>query len=157
MARWPSAAATRACSRWAAWTSARASTRCSTYSPGCPAPNVIAGGPARAQLRKDKTYLRLTRLAGRLGVADRLSVTGKVAPGGLPALLRSADLLVSAAPYDASGAIALAAMACGTPVAALTSRSAERSSAGRPPGATFPVTDSRSATPRRPARRVRCR
>jgi len=73
---------------------------------------VIAGGPARAQLRKDKTYLRLTRLAGRLGVADRLSVTGKVAPGGLPALLRSA-------PYDASGAIALAAMACGTPVAAL--------------------------------------
>ena len=80
---------------------------------------VIAGGPARAQLRKDKTYLRLTRLAGRLGVADRLSVTGKVAPGGLPALLRSADLLVSAAPYDASGAVTLAAMSCGTPVAAL--------------------------------------
>jgi glycosyltransferase involved in cell wall biosynthesis len=80
---------------------------------------VIAGGPARAQLRTDKTYLRLTRLAGRLGVADRLAVTGKVAPERLPALLRSADLVVSAAPYDASGAIALAAMACGTPVAAL--------------------------------------
>jgi glycosyltransferase involved in cell wall biosynthesis len=80
---------------------------------------IIAGGPARAQLRKDETYQGLTSLAGRLGVADRVSFTGEVAPEGLPALLRSADLLVSAAPYDASGAIALAAMACGTPVAAL--------------------------------------
>jgi glycosyltransferase involved in cell wall biosynthesis len=80
---------------------------------------VIAGGPARAQLGKDESYQGLTNLAGRLGVADRVSFTGEVAPGGLPPLLRSADLLVSAAPYDASGAIALAAMACGTPVAAL--------------------------------------
>jgi glycosyltransferase involved in cell wall biosynthesis len=80
---------------------------------------VIAGGPTRAQLRKDETYQGLTSLAWRLGVADRLSVTGKVAPDGLPALLRSADLLVTTAPYDASGEIALAAMACGTPVAAL--------------------------------------
>jgi len=80
---------------------------------------IIAGGPARAQLRKDETYQGLTSLAERLGVADRLSFTGKVAPDGLPPLLRSADMLVSAAPYDASGAIALAAMACGTPVAAL--------------------------------------
>src|SRR5215467_3645531 len=80
---------------------------------------VIAGGPARAQLRKDEAYQGLTRLARRLGVADRLSFTGKVAAERLPALLRSADLLVSAARYDASGAIALAAMACGTPVAAL--------------------------------------
>jgi len=80
---------------------------------------VLAGGPARAQLRKDETYQHLTGLAGHLGVADRLSFTGKVAAEDLPALLRSADLLVSAAPYDASGATALAAMACGTPVAAL--------------------------------------
>ena len=80
---------------------------------------VIAGGPARAQLRKDETYQGLTSLAGRLGVADRLSFAGQVLPDGLPALLRSADLLVSAAPYDPSGATALAAMACGTPVAAL--------------------------------------
>src|SRR5215813_7664675 len=79
---------------------------------------VIAGGPGRAQLGKDKTHQGLTSLAGRLGVADRLSFTGKVAPDRLPALLRSADLLVSAAPYDASGAIALAAMACGPRVAA---------------------------------------
>jgi glycosyltransferase involved in cell wall biosynthesis len=80
---------------------------------------VIAGGPARAQLRKDESYQDLTGLAGRLGVADRLSFTGKIARDDLPALLRSADLLVSAAPYEPSGAIPLAAMACGTPVAAL--------------------------------------
>jgi glycosyltransferase involved in cell wall biosynthesis len=80
---------------------------------------VVAGGPARAQLRKDEVHQGLTSLARRLGVADRLTFIGKVAPDDLPALLRSADLLVSAAPYDACGAIPLAAMACGTPVATL--------------------------------------
>jgi glycosyltransferase involved in cell wall biosynthesis len=79
---------------------------------------VIAGGPAKSQLRKDKAHEELTGLAEHLGVADRVSFTGKIAPGGLPPLLRSADLLVSAAPYEPSGAVALAAMACGTPVAA---------------------------------------
>ncbi len=80
---------------------------------------VIAGGPARAHLRKDEGYQDLTGLAGRLGVADRLSFAGQIAPDSLPSLLRSADVLVSTAPYAPSGAIALAAMACGTPVAAL--------------------------------------
>jgi glycosyltransferase involved in cell wall biosynthesis len=47
-----------------------------------------------------------------------VSFTGKIAASALPALLRSADVLVSAAPYEPSGAVALAAMACGTPVAA---------------------------------------
>jgi glycosyltransferase involved in cell wall biosynthesis len=79
---------------------------------------VIAGGPARAQLSGDEVYRDLTRLAKRFGVADRLVFTGKVAAGGLPALLRSADLLVSAASDDPLGAVAIAAMACGTPVAA---------------------------------------
>ena len=79
---------------------------------------VIAGGPARAQLSKDEVYQELVRQAERFGVADRLSFTGKVAAGGLSALLRSADLLVSAATDDPLGAVAIAAMACGTPVAA---------------------------------------
>jgi glycosyltransferase involved in cell wall biosynthesis len=79
---------------------------------------VIAGGPARAQLDKEPAYLDLAQLAERFGVAGRLTFTGKVAPAGLPALLRSADLLVSAAPYDPAGSVAIAAMACGTPVAA---------------------------------------
>ena len=80
---------------------------------------VIAGGPAKSQLRQDETYQQLTELAERLGVADRVSFTGKIAAGGLPTLLRSADLLVSGTAYEPSGAITLAAMACGVPVAAL--------------------------------------
>jgi D-inositol-3-phosphate glycosyltransferase len=79
---------------------------------------VIAGGPARAQLSNDEVYRDLMRLAKRFGVAGRLVFTGKVAAGGLPALLRSADLLVSAGSGDPVGAVAIAAMACGTPVAA---------------------------------------
>ena len=79
---------------------------------------VIAGGPTRAQLSKDEVYRDLIGEAERFGVADRVTFTGKVAAGSLPALLRSADLLVSAAPDDPSGAVAVAAMACGTPVAA---------------------------------------
>ena len=79
---------------------------------------VIAGGPARAQLGKDEVYRDLAGEAARFGVADRVTFTGKVAAGSLPALLRSADLLVSATPDDPSGAVAIAAMACGTPVAA---------------------------------------
>jgi D-inositol-3-phosphate glycosyltransferase len=79
---------------------------------------VIAGGPARAQLSKDEVYQDLMHQAKRFDVADRLSFTGKVAAGGLPALFRSADLLVSAAQDDPLGAVAIAAMACGTPVAA---------------------------------------
>ena len=79
---------------------------------------VIAGGPARAQLSKERVYQDLTHLAERFGVADRVAFTGRVAPAGLPALLRSADLLVSAAPSDPFGAVAIASMACGTPVAA---------------------------------------
>ncbi len=79
---------------------------------------VIAGGPARAQLTKEPVHRDLIHLAERFGVAGRLAFTGRVAAGELPALLRSADLLVSAAPYDPLGAAAIAAMACGTPVAA---------------------------------------
>jgi glycosyltransferase involved in cell wall biosynthesis len=79
---------------------------------------LIAGGPPRNQLRNDEAYQNLTGLAKKLGVANRLSFTGRVARDGLPALLRTADLLVSAARYDPCGAITIAAMACGTPVAA---------------------------------------
>jgi glycosyltransferase involved in cell wall biosynthesis len=79
---------------------------------------VIAGGPAKSQLSGNSVHRDLIKLAKHFGVADRLVFTGKVTPGSLPALLRSADLLVSAAPYDPAGATAIAAMACGTPVAA---------------------------------------
>lgn len=86
--------------------------------PGVPeAELVIAGGPPKARLRQNRVYRNLTRLARDLGVHGRLSFTGEVSPADLPALLRSADLLVSAAPHDPHGVITLAAMACGTPAA----------------------------------------
>lgn len=80
---------------------------------------VIAGGPAREALADDPAHRKLTSLAASLGVADRLVFTGEVSRRTLPALLRSADLLVATAEYDPAGTIALEAMACGTPVVAL--------------------------------------
>jgi D-inositol-3-phosphate glycosyltransferase len=79
---------------------------------------VIAGGPPHASLGKDQDYREILRLARKLKVANRLVCTGRVAPDDLPALLRSADLLVSLAPYEPVGMTALQAMACGTPVVA---------------------------------------
>jgi glycosyltransferase involved in cell wall biosynthesis len=78
---------------------------------------VIAGGPPQSALRTDKTYRELMRLARSLKVQRRLSFTGQIRHGELPSLLRSADLLVSAAPYEPLGAVTIAAMACGTPAA----------------------------------------
>jgi glycosyltransferase involved in cell wall biosynthesis len=74
---------------------------------------VITGGPHRAG--RD-----LRRLARQLGVGDRLVFTGPVPAGDLPALYRSADLLVGSAPYEPVAMTAIQAMACGTPVVAAT-------------------------------------
>jgi D-inositol-3-phosphate glycosyltransferase len=79
---------------------------------------VIAGGPAPTEARKTKAYRELSRLAKSLRVDTRLTFAGKIPDKDLPALIRSADLLISAAPYESCGGVAIAAMACGTPVAA---------------------------------------
>jgi D-inositol-3-phosphate glycosyltransferase len=79
---------------------------------------VLTGVPGLIDPGQDRRRRELMRLAKSLHVADRLVFTGPVAPGDLPALLRSADLLVSAAVYEPVGAMALQAMACGTPVVA---------------------------------------
>jgi glycosyltransferase involved in cell wall biosynthesis len=79
---------------------------------------VITGGPDQTRLSKDKNRRELMRLARKLGVHTRLVFTGRVDPADLPALLRSADLLVSTSPYEPVGMMALQAMACGTPVVA---------------------------------------
>ncbi len=79
---------------------------------------VIAGGPARAKLGQDRVYRQLAALSRELDLAGRVTFTGRVAGRDLPALLRSADILVSAA-WDAPfGTVALQAMACGKPVVA---------------------------------------
>jgi glycosyltransferase involved in cell wall biosynthesis len=79
---------------------------------------VITGGPDQAKLSRDAGRRDLRALARKLGVHTRLVFTGRMAPADLPALLRSADLLVSTAPYEPVGMMALQAMACGTPVVA---------------------------------------
>jgi glycosyltransferase involved in cell wall biosynthesis len=77
---------------------------------------LIAGGPSGSGPANQD----LAGLAGDLGVADRITFTGDVSRTHLPALLRSADLLLSGEWEDPSGTVTLQAMACGTPVAAST-------------------------------------
>jgi glycosyltransferase involved in cell wall biosynthesis len=79
---------------------------------------VIAGGPARSKLRRDKMYRALTRLATDLRVRDRVVFHGRVSEAELPALLRSADLLLDLVTGEPSATVALEAMACGVPVVA---------------------------------------
>jgi len=79
---------------------------------------IVAGGPARSQLRRSSDYKALMALAGSLGVKDRVTFTGQVADEDLPPLLRSADLYVNTTEYEPTGTISLEAMACGTPVIA---------------------------------------
>ena len=79
---------------------------------------VIAGGPARDELARDRGYRAVNRMARQLGVQDRLVFTGRIRRADMPALLRSADLLVSMTAAAPFGAVALDAMACGLPVVA---------------------------------------
>jgi len=77
---------------------------------------VLAGGPERDALDGDEQAQRLCALARELGVADRVELRGRVARENLPALLRSADVVVCAPWYEPFGIVPLEAMACGIPV-----------------------------------------
>jgi D-inositol-3-phosphate glycosyltransferase len=79
---------------------------------------LIAGGASGSDRDGDQVRAGLLALAADLGVAPRVAFTGEVSWEELPALLRSADLLVSGAWGESFGTVALQAMACGTPVAA---------------------------------------
>jgi D-inositol-3-phosphate glycosyltransferase len=79
---------------------------------------VVAGGPDASALSTDPEARRLESLARRTGVADRVHLRGKVERPRLPALLRSADLVVCAPWYEPFGIVPLEAMACGVPVVA---------------------------------------
>ena len=78
---------------------------------------MIVGGPADSQQHAD-AYTGLAEGAAKLGVSDRVIFSGQVARSAMPALLRSADLVVSTCQYEPSGMTSLQAMACGTPVIA---------------------------------------
>src|SRR6516164_8819005 len=77
---------------------------------------MIVGGPPRAELRADAAYVSLAGFADALGISDRVVFTGQVGRDAMPALLRSADLVISTCQYEPSGMTSLQAMACGTPV-----------------------------------------
>jgi glycosyltransferase involved in cell wall biosynthesis len=79
---------------------------------------VIAGGPVPDALDGDPDVTRLRQAALRHGVADRVHVLGRVLREDMPALLRSADVLVTLPWYEPFGITPLEAMACGTPVVA---------------------------------------
>jgi glycosyltransferase involved in cell wall biosynthesis len=79
---------------------------------------LVVGGPARDQLTRDSGYRGLASLTGTLGLSDRVHFTGQVDRADMPALLRSADLVLSTCSYEPSGVTSLEAMACGKPVVA---------------------------------------
>lgn len=79
---------------------------------------VIVGGPEPARLRHDAQARQLLDLAGSLGVADRVTLTGQIDRSRMPALLRSADVVACVPWYEPFGIVPLEAMACGIPVVA---------------------------------------
>jgi type III pantothenate kinase len=79
---------------------------------------VVAGGPPAAELDDDGEARRLRELAAELGVADRVDLRGRVDRERLPALIRSADAVVTVPWYEPFGIVPLEAMACGVPVVA---------------------------------------
>lgn len=82
---------------------------------------VIAGGPDAAQLARDPGRQALSKLAGQLGVADRVTFTGQVTRAGIPGLMRSADMLLNLNPRGPLARVSIEAMACGVPVIAVNS------------------------------------
>lgn len=77
---------------------------------------VIAGGPSVRQVPRTGPWRELARLASALGVRNRILFAGELAEAELPALLRSADLMIAASRYQPSGIAVLQAMACGVPI-----------------------------------------
>ncbi len=79
---------------------------------------VVAGGPAAAYLATDAEAQRLAQHARRCGVADRVTLVGRVGRRDVPALLRAADVVACAAWYEPFGIVPLEAMAAGVAVVA---------------------------------------
>lgn len=79
---------------------------------------LIAGGPASTELDRDVEYRRLSKIAARHGVLDRVEFLGGVDHASVPALIRSADAVVCVAWYEPFGLVPLEAMGCGVSVVA---------------------------------------
>ena len=77
---------------------------------------VIAGGPPHEELAQDPEARRLQDVARRMGVAERVQLLGQVPHARMPALYRSADVVLSTPWYEPFGITPLEAAACGVPV-----------------------------------------
>ncbi|XRQ14950.1 glycosyltransferase [Actinomadura welshii] len=78
----------------------------------------VAGGPPRGDLDGDPEVRRLRKVARDAGVADRVEFLGRLGRAEVPALLRSASLVLTLPWYEPFGMVPLEAMACGVPVVA---------------------------------------
>jgi D-inositol-3-phosphate glycosyltransferase len=76
----------------------------------------VAGGPDPGQLGDDPEVARLREVAEECGVADRVRFTGRVPHEDVPAMLKSADVVVSVPWYEPFGIVPVEAMACGKAV-----------------------------------------
>ena len=79
---------------------------------------VVVGGPDAGGLDADPEARRLLAVADDAGVADRVHLRGRLGRDGLPAVLRSADVVACVPWYEPFGLVAIEAMACGVPVVA---------------------------------------
>lgn len=77
---------------------------------------LVAGGSPDPADRRHAA--ELTALAADLGVGDRVRLLGSVPRADMPALMRSADVVVHAPWYEPFGIVPLEAMASGRPVVA---------------------------------------
>jgi D-inositol-3-phosphate glycosyltransferase len=77
---------------------------------------VIAGGPARERLWSDADVRRLSILARREGVEERVTFLGRLDRAEVAPFLRSADVCACVPWYEPFGIVPLEAMACGIPV-----------------------------------------
>ena len=76
---------------------------------------VIIGGPDARHLPRTGPFRELAQLAAALRVRNRITFAGEIGRADLAALLRSADVMISASAYEPAGTAAIQAMACGTP------------------------------------------
>lgn len=79
---------------------------------------IVGGSKSVETAASDPEVKRLLDLAESLGIGDRVRLRGQVDPSRMPAVLRSADIVVCTPWYEPFGIVPLEAMATGLPVVA---------------------------------------
>jgi D-inositol-3-phosphate glycosyltransferase len=77
---------------------------------------IVGGSKSVETAASDPEVKRLLDLAESLGIGDRVRLRGQVDPSQMPAVLRSADIVVCTPWYEPFGIVPLEAMATGLPV-----------------------------------------